>query len=169
LSEPCNKQTSEFGFSYQEFEENLTGLDKEAVEDSIDRMFYNLLSKYRRIVKLAKEHCKEKRNDESVPHLFAITFSDIESYLNPAQMSKDDRDNIGCVRYMFNHKSKSHRYCILPTTAWKLVDHIFEMHPDFKVFIDDPQISEFHGCISKYVDEEQVKTRKQAKSILPNW
>ncbi|MDR0459851.1 MAG: hypothetical protein LBH62_00185 [Nitrososphaerota archaeon] len=155
MSESLHKKAvSEFGYSNQEFDEILYGLDKDAIEDSTNRMFYNLLSKYRRIFKLAKEHCEEKSNDENMPHLFAITFSDIEIYLNSAQMGRDDRDNVGCVRYMFNNKSESHRYCILPTTAWKLVDHIFEMYPNFEVFINDPQISDFHNCVDKYRDEK---------------
>jgi len=129
---------------------------------SREHIFYSLLSKYRRILELAQEHYEEKEDKRS--HVFSIDFSDLYTYLNPRQANPDAKANIGCIYYIFGFKSENHRYCVLPTTTWKLLNHIFETFKevkkkirigDFDKFINDKQIKNFYNCLNE-MDENNL-------------
>jgi len=136
--------------------------DKKSRLNSRGRIFYALLSKYWRIFTIAETHYAEK--NEGVYHVFCITFADIWDYLNPQEIRPEDRDNIGCIYYMFNFKSDNHRYCILPPTTWKLVNHIFKIYDKmddskkdgFDKFIKNERIKNFHDCMYE-IDENNIE------------
>ncbi|MDR0372438.1 MAG: hypothetical protein LBI79_02580 [Nitrososphaerota archaeon] len=116
---------------------------------SRDRMFYSFLSKYWRLFELAEKHYHEKIDTNDLPHVFGIGFSNFHAYLNPEETKEDELDNLGCIYYMFNFKSTTHRYLISPSTTWRLFSHIFEEHPNCGASIKDERIKSFYNCIDE--------------------
>ena len=135
---------------------DLKGLHRKIRVVSRERVFYSLLLKYQRIFTIAQDHYAEKV--ENCNHVFNIDFSDLYTYLNPTQATPEDRANIGCIYYIFAFKSDNHRYCILPTTTWKLLNRVYETYEsakrDYKIksfnkFLNNTQIYNFYHSLDE--------------------
>ncbi|MDR0493901.1 MAG: hypothetical protein LBH74_09760 [Nitrososphaerota archaeon] len=114
-----------------------------------ERTFHAFVSKYQRIFELTRDHYGEK--DKNRKHVFSIGFSDIDTYLNPRQTEYGAKENIGCIYYLFNSKSPNHKYCILPISAWKILDYVLRKESDTEDFVrfinSDEQLKKFHNCM----------------------
>ena len=136
-------------FSNPKVEKIVEDIYKQVAIASRDSMFYSLISKYWRMFELAEKHYQEKIDTYDLPHVFSITFSNFNAYLNPEKANDDELDNLGCIFYMFNFKSTTHRYLISPSTTWRLFSNIFKEHPTCSATIKDERIKNFCNCIDE--------------------
>jgi hypothetical protein len=148
-------------------QEILNSIDDKAKIAASPNVLHNLVSKYRRILEIAKEYYLEKT--AGVQHVFSIDFSDLYVYLNPREAFSGvnsklvwDQINVGSIYYMFDSKRKEHEYYLLPPAAWELLNHIYEKYQevkntDFDKFVKSPKgnaIKKFYQSITN-VDENK--------------
>jgi len=104
---------------------SLDEIDRKAYISARYEALYDIIEKYLRVFKVAKEHLEEK--NDRVRHVFNIDFSDIYVYLNPSELVSSNTlvsvNNIGSIYYMLDPKYKK-EYCLLPPAIWELINKL---------------------------------------------
>jgi hypothetical protein len=156
----------------------LAEIDRKAYVSARYEAVYDIIDKYLRVFKVAKEHLEEKIKVER--HVFNIDFSNIYTYLNPSNAFRPNElisvNNIGSIYTMLDSKYAK-EYCMLPPTIWELMNKlkvtrdILDQNSNIDAVNRIPAMELFHDTLNKWdgTDSDALsgKVMHQYNSMKP--